>query len=143
MVAVRGYPYVQLVPTRWNDNDVYGHVNNTVHYLAMDTVINAWLIRHAGLDIATGPTMGLCVESGCRYLAPVSYPDGMVVGLRISRLSTSSVRWEVAIDRESDGGRIAEGAFVHVFVDRPTRRPIAITAAMRAEMEPLVVHQAD
>ncbi len=143
MVAVQGYPYVQLVPTRWNDNDVYGHVNNTVHYLAMDTVINAWLIEHASLDIATGPTIGLCVESGCRYLAPVAYPDGMVLGLRISRLGTSSVRWEVAIERESDGGRIAEGTFVHVFVDRHTRRPIAITAAMRAEMEPLVGPHAD
>ena len=111
MVAVRGYPYVQLVPTRWNDNDVYGHVNNTVHYLAMDTVINAWLIEHAGLDIASGADIGLCVESGCRYLAPLSYPDGMVLGLRIRRLGTSSVHWQVAIERESDGMRVAEGSF--------------------------------
>ena len=122
MHSVAGYPYAQVVPTRWNDNDIYGHVNNTVHYLAMDTVINAWLIQRAGLDIADGPSIGLCVESGCRYLAPVAYPDGMVVGLRVARLGTSSVSWAVAIDRASDGARVAEGSFVHVFVDRASRR---------------------
>jgi acyl-CoA thioester hydrolase len=139
MVTVEGYPHAEVVATRWNDNDVYGHVNNTVHYLAMDTVVNAWLIQHAGLDIASGPAIGLCVQSGCRYLAPVSYPDGMVVGLRISRLGTSSVHWEVAIERESDGARIAEGTFVHVFVDRSTRRPSPLSATMRSALERLAV----
>jgi len=139
MISLEGYPYAQLVPTRWNDNDVYGHVNNTVHHLAMDTVINAWMIEHAGLDIAAGAAVGLCVESGCRYLAAVTYPDAMVLGLRISRLGTSSVHWQVAMNRESDGERIAEGTFVHVFVERTTRRPTSLTSTMRVAMEPLVV----
>lgn len=139
MVSVEGYPHARLVPTRWNDNDVYGHVNNTVHYLAMDTVINAWLIEHAGLDVASGPAIGLCVESGCRYLARLSYPDGMVLGLRIGRLGTSSVHWQVAIERESDGMRVAEGSFVHVLVDRSTMRPTPWTSVMRSAMQPLVV----
>ncbi len=138
MHSVAGYPYAQVVPTRWNDNDVYGHVNNTVHYLAMDTVINAWLIERAGLDIAGGPSIGLCVESGCRYLAPVAYPDAMVVGLRVGRLGTSSVSWAVAIDRASDGARVAEGSFVHVFVDRSSRRPTPLPGAARTALETLI-----
>ena len=134
----QGYPHTQVVPTRWHDNDVYGHVNNTVHYLAMDTVINQWLIERAGLDTEHGPVIGLCVESGCRYLAPMAYPDAMVLGLRIGRLGTSSVQWEVGIDRASDGERVAEGRFTHVFVDRETRRPAPVPEAMRAAMGDLL-----
>lgn len=139
MAALEGYPHHRLVPTRWNDNDVYGHVNNTVHYMAMDTVINAWLIEQAGLDVAGGPVIGLCVESGCRYLASLSYPDAMLVGLRVGRLGSSSVRWEVAIARSRDGERVAEGTFVHVFVDRASRRPTPVPAAMRAALGALAV----
>ncbi len=137
MEAVAGYPFAQVVPTRWNDNDLYGHVNNTVHYLAMDTVINAWMIAHAGLDIQAGASIGLCVESGCRYLASMSYPDSMVVGLRVERVGTSSVTWQVAIDRGSDGVRIAEGTFVHVFVDRTSRRPAPLEPSLRAALQEL------
>ena len=134
-----GYPHRAPFSTRWNDNDVYGHVNNTVHYLAMDTVINAWLIEHAGLVIGPddpGP-IGLCVESGCRYLAPAEYPDTIEVGLRVGRLGTSSVTWELAMSR-GDGTLIAEGRFVHVFVDRATRTPTPIPAHTRSAMETLV-----
>lgn len=137
--ALGGFPHRALFPTRWNDNDIYGHVNNTVHYLAMDTVINAWMIEHAGLVI--GPDadepVGLCVESGCRYLASVEYPDTIEVGLRVARLGTSSVTWELAMTR-GDGTLIAEGAFVHVFVDRQARTPTPIPAPTRAAMESLV-----
>ncbi|MEP6797078.1 MAG: thioesterase family protein [Lapillicoccus sp.] len=136
--SVDGCPYAARVPTRWNDNDVYGHVNNTVHYLAMDTVVNAWLIDH-GLDVERGKQIGLVVESGCRYLAPVTYPDALVLGLRISRLGSSSVRWEIAMDRESDGARVAEGHFVHVFVDRQSRRPAPVPPELRAAMGALVI----
>lgn len=132
------YPHRVSFPTRWNDNDVYGHVNNTVHYMAMDTVINAWLIERAGLliDPDSEAPIGLCVESGCRYLDSVAYPDRVEVGLRVGRLGTASVTWELALTR-GDGTLIAEGTFVHVFVDKATRRPTPIPAVMRSAMETL------
>lgn len=133
-----GYPHRASFPTRWNDNDVYGHVNNTVHYLAMDTVINAWMIEHAGLliDPASETPVGLCVESGCRYLAAAEYPDTITVGLRVAALGTSSVTWELGMTR-GDGTLVAEGRFVHVFVDKVTRRPTAIPEQSRSAMESL------
>ena len=133
-----GYPHRAAFPTRWNDNDVYGHVNNTVHYLAMDTVINAWMIEHAGLriDPTSDAPVGLCVESGCRYLASAEYPDTLTVGLRVASLGTSSVTWELGMTR-GDGALVAEGRFVHVFVDKATRRPTPIPAAARTAMEGL------
>ena len=135
---VPGYPYAARVPTRWTDNDVYGHVNNAVHYLAMDTVVNGWMIEHAGLDPEHGSVIALVVESGCRYTASLRYPDALVLGLRIVRLGTSSVEWEIAMTRESDGEPVAQGRFVHVFVDRVTRRPTPVPRALRTAMEPLV-----
>jgi acyl-CoA thioester hydrolase len=134
-----GYPYRVVVPTRWNDNDVYGHVNNTVYYAVMDTVINQWLIERAGLDIHAGDPIALCVESGCRYLASMDYPDEFDVGVRIARLGRTSVAWEVAIARARDGLPLAEGRFVHVFVDRATRRPREPSAGAREALSTLVV----
>lgn len=133
------YPHRASFPTRWNDNDIYGHVNNTVHYLAMDTVINAWMIEHAGLSIDpdSAAPIGLCVESGCRYIESAEYPDTLTVGLRVGKLGTSSVTWELAMTR-GDGTCIAEGRFVHVFVDKSTRRPTPIPAHMRSAMEQLI-----
>ncbi|QFG22688.1 thioesterase family protein [Actinomadura sp. WMMB 499] len=131
------YLFWETVPTRWKDNDVYGHVNNVVHYSLMDTVINEWMIRTAGFDPATSPSIGLCVESHCEYKAEVSFPDTIEVGLRIGRLGGSSVRWEIGMLRASDGVLVAQGHFVHVFVDRETRRPTPITGAVRTEMEKL------
>ena len=135
------YPVWSRVPTRWSDNDVYGHVNNTVHYLVMDTVINDWLIEHAGLDIdptAGEGAIGLCVESQCTYSESITYPDAFEVGLRVGRLGSSSVTWEVLLRRASDGGEVARGRFVHVFVDRVTRRPQPIVGARRAAFDSLV-----
>lgn len=132
------YPHRAPFSTRWSDNDVYGHVNNTIHYLAMDTVINAWMIDHAGLDIdpASDSPIGLCVESGCRYVESAEYPDTLTVGLRVGKLGTSSVTWELAMTR-GDGTLIAEGRFVHVFVDKTERRPTPIPETMRSAMETL------
>ncbi|WP_083268928.1 acyl-CoA thioesterase [Lentzea guizhouensis] len=130
------YRHWQRIPTRWADNDVYGHVNNVVHYAFMDTVINTWLID-AGLDIHEGAEIGLCVESHCNYRASVSFPDTLDAGLRIGRLGRSSVRYEVGF--LLDDTVIAEGHFVHVFVDRTTRKPVEIPAALRTRMEGLVV----
>jgi acyl-CoA thioester hydrolase len=133
------YRYWQSVPTRWKDNDVYGHVNNAVHYSLMDTVINDWLIREGGLDIHDGAQIGLCVQSHCDYSESVSFPDTLDVGLRIGKLGTSSVRYECGLFRGSDGVLVAAGNFTHVFVDRKTRRPTPIDPALRKAMEGLVV----
>ncbi|NUS45230.1 MAG: acyl-CoA thioesterase [Mycobacteriaceae bacterium] len=131
------YGYWQTVPTRWKDNDVYGHVNTVVHYSLMDTVINEWLIRAAGLDIHDGDRIGLCVQSHCEYKESASFPDTIRVGLRIGHLGTSSVRYECGLYRGSDGVLIAEGHFTHVFVDNATRRPVPIDGKLRAAMETL------
>ncbi|WP_067911821.1 acyl-CoA thioesterase [Actinomadura rubrobrunea] len=130
------YAHWETVPTRWKDNDLYGHVNNVVHYALMDTVINEWMIKTAGFDPVTSPAIALCVESHCVYKAEVSFPDPISVGVRVGKLGRSSVRWEIGMYRP-DGALLAEGHFVHVFVDRNTRRPVEIPGAIRAEMERL------
>ncbi|MEV3923292.1 acyl-CoA thioesterase [Actinomadura coerulea] len=132
------YLYWENVPTRWKDNDVYGHVNNVVHYSLMDTVINEWMIRTAGFDPAASGSIALCVESHCEYKAEAAFPDTIRVGLRVGKLGRSSVRWEIGMLRGSDGALVAEGHFVHVFVDRGTRRPVEITGTVRAEMQKLL-----
>jgi acyl-CoA thioester hydrolase len=132
------YRHWQRIPTRWADNDVYGHVNNVVHYAFMDTVINTWLIAN-GLDIQAGRQIGLCVESHCNYRASVSFPDALDAGLRVGHLGRSSVRYEVGFFVEGGTDVVADGHFVHVFVDRATRKPVEIPADLRAAMEGLVV----
>lgn len=131
------YAYWQQVPTRWKDNDVYGHVNNVVHYSVMDTVINTWLITQGGLDVEKSPVIGLCVESRCQYHASVSFPEVMSVGLRVAHLGRSSVRYEIGIHHEDR--LLAEGQFAHVFVDRSTRRPVPVEGTLRECLEALRV----
>lgn len=131
------YLYWENVPTRWADNDCYGHMNNVVHYAMMDTAVNSWMIRRAGFDPQNDPAIGLCVASSCRYTAESKFPDVIRVGLRIGKLGTSSVRWEIGLFKEET--EIAHGDFTHVFVDRVTRRPVAIGGRLRDEMEKLVV----
>jgi acyl-CoA thioester hydrolase len=135
---VSDYPHRLAIPTRWHDNDVYGHVNNVDYYAFFDTVINAWLIREGGLDIHAGPVIGLCAESHCEFLAPLSFPETVTAGLRVGHLGRSSVRYEIGLFAE-DGTPAATGWFVHVFVDRGDRRPVAIPADLRAALERLVV----
>src|SRR5919199_3843852 len=110
------YPHVLAIPTRWHDNDVYGHVNNVDYYAFFDTVINAWLIREGGLDIHDGPVIGLCVESHCAFHAPLAFPETVTAGLRVGHLGRSSVRYEIGLFSES-AALAATGWFVHVFVD--------------------------
>ncbi|WIY04063.1 thioesterase family protein [Amycolatopsis mongoliensis] len=133
---VNGYPHWQTVPLRWKDNDVYGHVNNVVHYSLMDTVINTWLIEQGGLDIEAGEVIGLCVESHCGYHSSVSFPGTLRVGLRVAHLGKSSVRYEIGM-YAADESLVAEGHFVHVFVDRETRRPTPLAGKLRAALEAL------
>jgi acyl-CoA thioester hydrolase len=136
------YPHLQEIPTRWHDNDVYGHVNNVDYYAFFDTVINEWLIREGGLDIHGGQTIGLCAESHCKFLAPVSFPDVVEAGLRVGHLGNRSVRYEIELYRKDEGEPIAEGWFVHVFVDRDDRRPREMPDGIRACLDRLVVKDA-
>src|SRR5580700_1042363 len=129
------YRYFVAVPTRWMDNDVYGHVNNVVYYAYFDTVINQYLIEEGGLDIAAGAVIGLCVESHCAYARPVAFPDLLDAGLRVAHLGKSSVRYEIAIFTRGHDEPSAHGWFVHVFVDRATRKPTPLPAPMRAALE--------
>jgi acyl-CoA thioester hydrolase len=128
------YPHFRRILTRWMDNDVYGHVNNVVYYSYFDTVVNAYLVKEGGLDIESSPVIGLCVESQCRYLAPVKFPDLLDVGLRVAKIGRSSVRYEIGIFRAGESSAAAQGHFVHVFVDRATRRPADLPERMRAAL---------
>ena len=138
-VPVRGdYRAFRPMPTRWMDNDVYGHVNNVVYYAWFDTVINRWLIDEGELDIARGEVIGLCVESRCQYLRSVAFPDRIEAGLRVAKLGRTSVRYEIGIFRVGDEALCAAGHFVHVFVDRTNRRPAEPPAKLRDALERLV-----
>ena len=124
------------IPTRWNDNDVYGHVNNVEYYAFFDTVINAYLIREGGLDIHAGEVIGLCAESHCEFSAPLTFPEAVTAALRVGHLGNSSVRYEITLYGENEE-QAATGWFVHVFVDRETRRPAEIPPRVRAALAAL------
>jgi acyl-CoA thioester hydrolase len=134
-----GYAFTLAIPTRWGDNDVYGHVNNVEYYAFFDTVINHWLIHEGGLDIEGGETIGLCAESHCEYRAAVAFPDVIEAALRVGHLGRSSVRYELALYRSGGESPVAVGWFVHVFVDRDRRRPVEIPGSMRGALERLIV----
>ena len=126
------YHALRPITTRWMDNDVYGHVNNVVYYAFFDTVVNAYLVEQQVLDFAAGAVIGLVVETGCHYFEPVSFPELVHGGLRVTHVGTSSVRYEVGLFRGEGALAVAQGHFVHVYVDRVHRRPTAIPPAMRA-----------
>lgn len=132
------YRHFLPITTRWMDNDVYGHVNNVVYYSYFDTVVNRYLIERGVLDIEAGDTIGLVIETQCNYFASLSFPDTVIAGLRVARLGNSSVRYEVGLFREGDDSAAAQGHFVHVYVDRQTRRPVALPEPLRKALEPLV-----
>ena len=117
------YKAFRTIGLRWSDNDVYGHMNNVVHYSMFDTAVNAFLIENGVLDIKDSPEVFLVVETGCRYHAEMAFPDLVTAGIRVSRLGTSSVRYEIALFRNDDDIAAAEGFFIHVNVDRISRRP--------------------
>jgi acyl-CoA thioester hydrolase len=123
------------------DNDVYGHVNNVNYYSYFDTVINTYLIMQAGLDIHGSGPIGLCAESHCRFLAPLVFPETIEAALRVDRLGQSSVRYAIGLFSEMKPDAAAEGWFVHVFVDRASRRPAPIEGPMRAALEALLTEE--
>jgi acyl-CoA thioester hydrolase len=137
MSPVSDYPHMQPIPLRWKDNDVYGHVNNVEYYSFFDTVINEYLIRVGGLDIHTGAVIGVCAESHCTFLASIAFPETVVAGLRVGKLGNSSVRYEIGLFASEDEKPLAEGWFVHVFVDRESRRPVPVSGELRAALERL------
>lgn len=132
------FPVIRTITTRWMDNDVYGHVNNVVYYSFFDTAVNGHLIEQGVLDPATSPVIGLVVETGCRYAAPVGFPDRVDAGVRVAHVGTSSVRYEIGLFRNDDLSAAAFGHFTHVYVDRETRRPVPIPEATRKVLEAIV-----
>ena len=131
------YPHLLEIPTRWNDNDVYGHVNNVEYYAFFDTVINAWLIAEGGLDIHSGEAIGLCVESHCEFRAALAFPETVDACLRVSEVGRSSVRYEIGLFAQGSDEAAADGWFVHVFVDREARRSVEIPDRLRSALERL------
>ena len=132
------FPVHWPVLTRWTDNDMFGHLNNAVYYAMFDTAINAWVDTTLGIDPMTAPWLGVVAESGCRYFAELQYPDPLTVGLAVTRLGTSSVTYRTALFRADDDVTkpvAAVGHWVHVYVDRETRRPVPVPDAIRTLLE--------
>jgi acyl-CoA thioester hydrolase len=131
------FPHFLSIPTRWMDNDSYGHVNNVNYYSFFDTAVNRYLIDEGVLDIHHDTTVGLVVETGCSYFSSISFPDTVHAGVRVAKLGNSSVRYEIALYRNDEALPSAAGHFVHVYVDRATNRPTPIPEAARAALERL------
>ena len=121
--------------TRWADNDMYGHMNNVVHYALFDTAINGWLIEQEFLDPMTSDIVGLVVETGCSYFAEMGFPDRVTAGIRIGHIGNSSVRYEIALFRNDEETAAAQGHFVHVYVEKDSRKPAVLPKLMRLALE--------
>lgn len=132
------YKVFRELGTRWSDNDMYGHVNNVVYYSWFDTVVNGLLIESGALDVHAGNVIGLVVETHCNYFAPLAFPDPVVVGIRIASVGTSSVRYELGLfPGDPELPCAAKGHFVHVYVDRLTRKPVALPSSLISALETL------
>ncbi len=131
------YPVFRSITTRWSDNDVYGHVNNVVYYSWFDTAVNGHLIDMGALDIHAGDTIGLVVETQCNYFAPLAFPQSVEAGVRVARIGSSSVRYEVGLFAVGEPLTAAAGHFVHVYVDRATRRPAVLPQSLRDALAPM------
>ena len=137
------FPRTWPMPTRWADNDHYGHVNNVTYYAYFDTAVNAYLMEATGTDIRELAAIGLVVETACRYLAPLSFPDELVVGLAVTRLGGSSITYRIGLFRAGDQEPVALARFVHVYVDRDDpRSAVPVPEVIRAAVMPLVVDAA-
>lgn len=132
------FAHFAAITTRWIDNDAYGHINNVVYYEFFDTVVNGYLLAQGVLDIANGPVIGLVVETKCNYFRSIAFPDTIRAGLRVAKLGTSSVTYDVGIFRNDDDLASAQGHFVHVYVDRATSKPVPLPAALKKALTPLV-----
>ncbi|MEH6650510.1 MAG: thioesterase family protein [Motiliproteus sp.] len=133
------YRHFITIPTRWMDNDVYGHVNNVQYYSYFDTAVNRYLIDQGVLDIRSSEVIGLVVETQCKYYRSIAFPEDVIAGVSVAKLGNSSVRYEVGLFKEGDNDAVAQGHFVHVYVDRTTQRPVPLPAALRAALENISV----
>ena len=130
------YRVFRDIATRWSDNDVYGHVNNVVYYSWFDTAVNGWLIERGAIDIHAGSVIGLVIETQCNYFAPLAFPESVVAGIRVAHIGSSSVRFEVAIfPADPNQPCAAKGHFIHVYVDRNTRRPALLPETLTLVLE--------
>jgi acyl-CoA thioester hydrolase len=132
------YLHFQPITTRWHDNDIYGHVNNVVYYSYFDSAVNAYLIAVGGLDIHHGEVVGFVVSSSCDYFSAIAFPETIEVGMRVAKLGNSSVNYELAIFKAGETTASAAGRFVHVFVERVSKRPVPIPPTLRDAMSRLV-----
>lgn len=135
------YPHFLRIETRWADNDVYGHVNNAAYYSFFDTAVNRFLLDRGVLDLSRSPVFGVVAETGCRFQSSIAFPDAIDAGVRVAKLGNSSVRYELALFRAGEAEPAATGHFVHVYVDRETRRPAPIPAEVRGALQPLLVER--
>ena len=133
------YKHFLPLQTRWADNDVYGHVNNVAYYGYFDTIVNEYLIGAGALDIHDGAVIGLVVETGCKYFAPLEFPQKLEGALRVAKIGNSSVRYEIAIFRAGEEKAAAEGHFIHVYVDRASRRPVPLPDAFRRALDKIAI----
>lgn len=133
------YGHFREIATRWMDNDVYRHINNVVYYSFFDTAVCQYLIEANVLDIERSPVIGLVAETRCQYFSSIAFPQRVAAGLRVGRLGTSSVRYEIGLFKDADPIASAQGHFIHVYVDRTTQRPVPLPDDLRAALQPLVV----
>jgi acyl-CoA thioester hydrolase len=132
------YPFFTRIPTRWMDNDLYGHINNAVYYSFFDTAVNSYLIDRGALDVhAEDGVIGLVVETRWNFFSPLQYPDTIEVGVRVARVGTSSVRYEIGLFADAAATSAASGHFVHVYVERATRQPVALPKELLTALAPL------
>jgi acyl-CoA thioester hydrolase len=131
------YRQFRPISSRWEDNDVYGHINNVVYYSFFDTAVNAHLIEVGALDIHAGEVIGLVIETGCNYFSPLAFPQAIEAGIRVAHIGRSSVRYEVGLFGAGEPRCAAAGHFVHVYVDRQTRRPVALSAKLLQALQDL------
>ena len=125
--------------TRWNDNDIYGHLNNVIYYELFDTAVNKWLIKNNLIDIKNGNNIGLIVQSGCNYFSSFEYPEDIDAGIRVTKIGNSSVRYEVGLFKSNDDLASADGFFIHVYVDRVSNKPINLDYEFKKKLDTIYV----
>jgi len=133
------YNFFCKISTRWNDNDIYGHLNNVIYYELFDTAVNKWLIKNNLIDIKNGNNIGLIVQSGCNYFSSFEFPEDIDVGIRVTKIGNSSVRYEVGLFKANHDLASADGFFIHVYVDRVNNKPISLDYEFKKKLDTIYV----
>ena len=133
------YNFFSKMSTRWNDNDIYGHLNNVIYYELFDTAVNKWLIKNDLIDIQNGNIIGLIVQSGCNYFSSFKYPEDIEAGIRVTKIGNSSVKYEVGLFKQKYDLASADGFFIHVYVDRVTRKPKTLDYELKKKLDTIYV----